>query len=140
MRIRRKEGQYRELPIPADLATALAEWFTFLEGVKGVRLRKKRGVLFAASPLVFPGKSGEPVTNSAFNARLRAACQETGVRTITAHALRHTAATLLLNERGAHLRDVQALLGHRSLATTARYTRVDQERSRNVVGKLKLTA
>lgn len=38
----------------------------------------------------------------------------------TAHALRHTCATDLLRG-GAHLRDVQRVLGHQSLATTQRY-------------------
>jgi integrase/recombinase XerC len=57
---------------------------------------------------------------------------------ISAHPLRHTAATLLLNERGANLRDVQALLGHKSIATTARYTHIDSERLRTVVGNLRL--
>lgn len=38
----------------------------------------------------------------------------------SAHALRHTAATDMLRA-GAHLRDVQAALGHVSLATTQRY-------------------
>lgn len=39
---------------------------------------------------------------------------------VSAHALRHTAATDMLRS-GAHLRDVQAALGHSSLATTQRY-------------------
>lgn len=38
----------------------------------------------------------------------------------TAHALRHTAASDMLRS-GAHLRDVQAALGHVSLSTTQRY-------------------
>jgi len=39
----------------------------------------------------------------------------------TAHALRHTAATHMV-DAGADLRDVQAVLGHASVATTERYT------------------
>jgi site-specific recombinase XerD len=39
---------------------------------------------------------------------------------ISAHALRHRAATDMLRA-GAHLRDVQAALGHVSIATTQPY-------------------
>ena len=56
---------------------------------------------------------------------------------ISAYPLRHTAATLLL-KRGANLQDVQALLGHKSIATTASYTHVDSERLRTVMGNLRL--
>jgi integrase/recombinase XerD len=42
---------------------------------------------------------------------------------LTPHTLRHTCATHLLRG-GADIRHVQELLGHRSLATTALYTRV----------------
>ena len=77
-------------------------------------------------------------SNQAFNARIKFACQRARVPVISAHPLRHTAANLLLNERGANLRDVQALLGHKRLATTARYTHVDSERLRTVVGNIRL--
>ena len=99
----------------------------FSEAVQGVRLRT--GSLdFAASPYVFPGRDGKPFTNEAFNARLKSACKECAVPIITAHGLRHAAATALLNEKRLNLKEVQEMLGHKNISTTARYTHVDHSR------------
>jgi integrase len=61
------------------------------------------GIEFAGSPLIFPGRDGASISNQALKARIKLACERAPVPVISAHPLRHTAATLLLNERSANL-------------------------------------
>jgi integrase/recombinase XerD len=51
---------------------------------------------------------------------------------VTCHTFRHTVATHLL-KGGADIRQIQALLGHRSLSTTERYTRVELSDLKRVI-------
>jgi integrase/recombinase XerD len=55
-------------------------------------------------------------------------------RTVTTHGLRHTCATQLVRG-GADIRYVQEILGHRSVQTTAIYTRVAIEDLRRVIAR-----
>jgi site-specific recombinase XerD len=74
---------------------------------------------------LFPGAySDRPITRSA----IEDACQKTRSlakipKPVTPHSFRHAFAVHLL-ETGTDLRKIQLLLGHRSLATTARYLRI----------------
>jgi site-specific recombinase XerD len=78
-------------------------------------------------PFLFPGAiPGRSITTSAVQRVLHQAvvqCQFT--KRVTAHSLRHGFATHLL-EMGTDIRVIQRLLGHASLQTTARYTKVTE--------------
>jgi integrase/recombinase XerD len=66
---------------------------------------------------------------------VRTWAEEAGVKKhVTPHTLRHTVATHLLKGR-ADIRHIQALLGHASLGTTQRYTRVEVSDLRAVVDR-----
>jgi len=58
-------------------------------------------------------------------------------RALTVHSLRHTFATRLREETG-DLRLVQVALGHRQLATTQVYAKVDETNVRAVVAGFRL--
>jgi integrase/recombinase XerD len=77
------------------------------------------------SEWLFPSEqSDEPITCESVRKVCRNVCRDSGLnKTITPHTLRHSFATQLL-EDGTDLRTIQILLGHRSLASTARYTHV----------------
>ena len=71
---------------------------------------------------LFPGRwPGEPISPSSIDATCREVRQRWGIgKPVTPHSLRHAFAVHLL-EAGTNLRTIQLLLGHRNLATTARY-------------------
>ena len=74
---------------------------------------------------LFPGDHpGRPITSSAVELACKLARRSAGItKPVTPHSLRHAFAVHLL-ESGTDVRTIQLLLGHRSLATTARYLRI----------------
>jgi len=74
---------------------------------------------------LFPGRDpGQPITTRQLDRVCKAAARTAGLdKRVSMHTLRHSFATHLL-ERKTDVRVIQALLGHKKLDTTARYTRV----------------
>lgn len=78
-----------------------------------------------AGEWIFEGDiAGQPINRSSVELACQKARQRSGIRKpITPHSFRHAFAVHLL-ESGTDIRTIQLLLGHRSLATTARYLRI----------------
>jgi integrase/recombinase XerD len=86
---------------------------------------------------LFYGKTKErPIDPRTVQRRITLAAQSVGLRKrVTPHTLRHSAATHLM-ERGVGLRHIQELLGHKSVRTTQRYTRISPARVAAVLSPL----
>lgn len=92
-------------------------------------------------PWLFPGRTTEGhISRSSLQTRFREAVGQAGIaKSITFHSLRHAFATHLL-EAGVDVRIIQSVLGHKSLRTTARYTRVRADLIRDLPCPLELLA
>jgi integrase len=111
-----KVGRTRELPLTHGVGQAIAEYLRSgrpATSCRQVFVRHTVPVGIAIGPSLIRG-----VIRRAF-ARTEGCSHWAGT-----HVLRHTAASRL-HRRGAGLKEVADLLGHRSLDTTAIYTKVD---------------
>lgn len=122
VRVLGKGGKERVVPFGVPAARAVEEWLA--DGRPELATAASRDAFLVGER---GGRWGQRQVREAVH-RLAALA---GVQDIAPHALRHSAATHLL-QGGSDLRSVQEVLGHASLATTQRYTHVDADRLRTV--------
>ncbi len=113
-----KGAKERVVPFGVPAQRALTAW------VDGGRSH-----LAVGTTALFVGLKGARVNQRQVREVIHTLASGAGIPDIAPHALRHSAATHLL-EGGSDLRSVQEVLGHSSLATTQRYTHVTADRLR----------
>ena len=112
-----KGDKQRVMPFGAPADKALRDW-----------LEHGRPVLCGdmSDDAFFLGSQGGRIGQRMVRKVVHDRARKAGVPDISPHALRHSAATHML-DGGADLREVQEMLGHSSLKTTQRYTHVSIE-------------
>jgi integrase/recombinase XerC len=128
VRVVGKGGKERVIPFNRTAEAAVRAWLQDWESIARARepaavgrgaAKRKR-----ADPLFLNYQGGRLSTRSVDRLVRKCIAQCSARFGISAHALRHSFATHLL-QRGADLRAIQELLGHSRLSTTQRYTHVN---------------
>lgn len=117
VRVLGKGNKTRVIPFGVPAQQAVEHW---LHGGRPVFANGNSG------NAVFIGVRGRRIDQRVVRQVVHEQAEQAGVPDISPHALRHSAATHML-DGGADLREVQEMLGHSSLQTTQRYTHVSIE-------------
>lgn len=126
-RVTGKGNKQRVVPFGESAAEALAVWM----GRRGELASGQTGRGEPGNSALFLGSRGGRIDQRQVRRVVERAAQRSGDSDLSPHALRHSAATHML-EGGADLRVVQELLGHSSLQTTQIYTHVSAQRLKSV--------
>jgi tyrosine recombinase XerC len=103
---------------------------TAIRAIRGYLEKRKK-----QDEALFLNKNSKPISSRGVRNIVWKYILRSGLKQgISAHTLRHSFATHLLN-RGADLRTVQELLGHANLSTTQIYTHLTTERLKSVYDK-----
>jgi integrase/recombinase XerC len=128
LRVRGKGRKERLAPVGSYATRALERWLH----VRKLAPSEKTVLTPFPSTPVFVNKYGRRLTTRSVGRMLEKYLKVAGLdRRTTPHSLRHSFATHLL-DRGADIRSVQELLGHKSLVTTQIYTHVSTTALREV--------
>lgn len=117
LKVTGKGNKQRVVPFGGPASSALQSWIA--QGRPALQGENSGQALFLGAR---SARLDQRIVRGIVHERSR----EAGVPDIAPHALRHSAATHML-DGGADLREVQEMLGHSSLSTTQRYTHVSIE-------------
>lgn len=121
--IRGKGQKERIVPLRKDVV---------LELQKYIKLTAKKGQKY----LFENDKNGAPITRRMVGIILKHAAILAGLnpQKVSPHKIRHSFATHLLH-KGLDIREIQELLGHSSIDTTAIYAKIDTQKAKEVLEK-----
>lgn len=85
--------------------------------------------------LLFPSKAGTYMDPKSYEIRLAAVSRRCEIKKVNPHALRHTLATRLVEQK-TPLNIVQGILGHSSIETTRKYLHKNDEIEREAIGTM----
>jgi integrase len=133
-----KTNEARQVPVNDDLAQLFRELraegqlrsehvFTYWNGED--KLKGKKPVKERRKVAPVPERVGSVKT------AFRAACRRAGIKDFKFHDLRHTSASHMVM-KGASLKEVQEILGHKTMAMTLRYAHLSQEHKKKAVNLL----